>query len=437
MPLSRELSQLASVITVRDTNRDVGINSAVPTAKLDVGGDVNVSGVVTATAFHGDASSMTGFSLGSDVNINTTGIITAASFVGNGSGLTGVASTDNIQTATSAVFLENVNISGITTLGIVTGATSIQATNFYGNASGLTNVTADATVAISTTPPTSPSAGDMWYSINHARTFIYYSDADGDSQWIDSAPFNQPTSSGSGGASVSIGQTAPTNPSTGDMWYSTVYGRTFIYYVDVDSSQWVDSHPFNVGIVTTADVATTAQGLQGTPDITVRNVNAGIVTATSYHGDGSSLTGITAGATLSAGSGSQRIVLTGLTSGTMTAAATDSDLTYNSSTNKLTTGTVAANNFTSLSDERFKTNIGTVTDALEKVNQLRGVSFDWVESGNPSYGVIAQELEEVLPELIDGENPKTVNYLGIIGVLIEAVKELSDKVERLENKENE
>ena len=135
MPLSRELSQLASVITVRDPNRDVGINSAVPTAKLDVGGDVNVSGVVTATAFHGDASSMTGISLGSDVNINTTGIITAASFVGNGSGLTGVASTDNIQTATSAVFLENVNISGITTLGIVTGATSIQATNFYGNAS--------------------------------------------------------------------------------------------------------------------------------------------------------------------------------------------------------------------------------------------------------------------------------------------------------------
>ena len=60
MPLSRELSQLASVITVKDSNRDVGINSSSPTAKLDVGGNVNVSGVVTATNFVGDGSGLTG-----------------------------------------------------------------------------------------------------------------------------------------------------------------------------------------------------------------------------------------------------------------------------------------------------------------------------------------------------------------------------------------
>jgi len=67
-------------------------------------------------------------------------------------------------------------------------------------------------------------------------------------------------------------------------------------------------------------------------------VGAG-VKATSFYGDGSALTGITAGATLSAGSGSQRVVVTSLTSGTMTSAATDAELTYNSGTNTLTATT--------------------------------------------------------------------------------------------------
>ena len=65
----------------------------------------------------------------------------------------------------------------------------------------------------------------------------------------------------------------------------------------------------------------------------------GVVSATEYYGDGSNLTGITAGATLSAGSGAQRVVVTSLTSGTMTAAATDAELTYNSDTDTLSATT--------------------------------------------------------------------------------------------------
>ena len=65
----------------------------------------------------------------------------------------------------------------------------------------------------------------------------------------------------------------------------------------------------------------------------------GVVSATSFYGDGSELTGIVAGATLSAGSGDQRVVLTGQTSGSMTAAATDAELSYNSGTNTLSATT--------------------------------------------------------------------------------------------------
>ena len=67
------------------------------------------------------------------------------------------------------------------------------------------------------------------------------------------------------------------------------------------------------------------------------NLVVGVITATSFVGDGSGLTN--AGSTLSAGSGSQRVVLTSLTSGTMTTAATDAELTYNSDTNTLTATT--------------------------------------------------------------------------------------------------
>ena len=66
-------------------------------------------------------------------NLNVSGVVTASSFSGDGSGLTGVASTDNIQTATPATFLSDVSISGVTTVGVVTSGTSLSASQIYGD----------------------------------------------------------------------------------------------------------------------------------------------------------------------------------------------------------------------------------------------------------------------------------------------------------------
>jgi hypothetical protein len=87
----------------------------------------------------------------------------------------------------------------------------------------------------------------------------------------------------------------------------------------------------------------------------------------------------------------------------------------------------------SSSDINLKENIKTVENSLNTIEQLRGVSFDWKETGKSSYGVIAQELEEILPELVKNGEVKSVNYNGLIGVLIEAVKELSEEVKELKN----
>lgn len=100
-----------------------------------------------------------------------------------------------------------------------------------------------------------------------------------------------------------------------------------------------------------------------------------------------------------------------------------------------------AGNVTAYSDVRLKNNIETITDALTKVSRLRGVSFtrnDQEDTTRKHIGVIAQELEEVVPEVVfqDASGTKNVAYGNMIGLLIEAIKEQQRKIEELENRIN-
>ena len=99
-------------------------------------------------------------------------------------------------------------------------------------------------------------------------------------------------------------------------------------------------------------------------------------------------------------------------------------------------GVLTATDFNSTSDISLKENIHTIENPLSKVMQLNGVSFDWKESQEPSMGVIAQELEKVFPELVKTNDIKSVNYNGLIGVLIEAVKEQQKQIEELKKQIN-
>ena len=155
----------------------------------------------------------------------------------------------------------------------------------------------------------------------------------------------------------------------------------------------------------------------------------GVITGSSFSGDGSNLTGITAGATLSAASGTQRVVLTSLTSGTMTSAATDSGITFAASSNLLT----VAGDINSSSDISLKENITPLSDSIGILRQIEGVRFDWKQNKRTTLGVIAQDVEKVLPELVDSDenDVKSVKYNGLIAVLIEAVKEQQSQIDDL------
>ena len=95
------------------------------------------------------------------------------------------------------------------------------------------------------------------------------------------------------------------------------------------------------------------------------------------------------------------------------------------------TGVVTATDFDSTSDIRLKTNIKPIDDPLSKVVQIEGVSFNWKQDNRPALGVIADQIEKVIPELVHGDDPKTVNYNGLVGLLIEVVKDQQTQIDDL------
>ena len=99
------------------------------------------------------------------------------------------------------------------------------------------------------------------------------------------------------------------------------------------------------------------------------------------------------------------------------------------------------NNITAYSDVRLKDNIEVIEDALSKIQGIRGVTYtrnDLEDKEKRHTGVIAQEVELVLPELVSEDNSgiKNVAYGNMVGLLIESIKELNDKVTKLEEKLN-
>ena len=95
---------------------------------------------------------------------------------------------------------------------------------------------------------------------------------------------------------------------------------------------------------------------------------------------------------------------------------------------------VASGDVTAFSDQTLKKDIATINNALDLCGKLRGVSYKWIKDDKPSIGVIAQEVEAHIPEVVsttqlDGADVKSVDYGKIVGVLINAVNELKAELD--------
>lgn len=198
----------------------------------------------------------------------------------------------------------------------------------------------------------------------------------------------------------------PNNP-VGGTTYSYL-GVTYTYKnTGSGTGFWQITGPGTYGLATTAEIDTgtdelkyvSPAGLEGSKYQTQAEVQAAILaTTTLYFG------------------GSQKLAVT--TSGL-----------------SVTGAIVASDNITAYSDERLKKDIELIPDALSKVSQLRGVTFTDIATEEERTGLIAQDLQKVLPEAVmvhEGQEHLSVAYGNTVGLLVEAIKELTAKVEALE-----
>ena len=112
-------------------------------------------------------------------------------------------------------------------------------------------------------------------------------------------------------------------------------------------------------------------------------------------------------------------------SGTILEQVSSTKFTFNPSTGLLT-----STDYNSSSDERLKKNIKTVRNAVEKISALRGVTFDWKEGNAKGIGLIAQEVKNVIPEVVttDENGYLGIKYTNIIGILVEAIKDQQEQI---------
>jgi hypothetical protein len=119
------------------------------------------------------------------------------------------------------------------------------------------------------------------------------------------------------------------------------------------------------------------------------------------------------------------------TSGAITEQVSSTKLTFNPSTGLLTT-----TDYNSSSDMTLKQDITQIQNPLNIISQLTGFGFTWKDSKQKAYGLSAQEVEKVIPEIVKDrpDGTKGINYMNLTAFLIEAIKDLKREIQELKSK---
>ena len=212
----------------------------------------------------------------------------------------------------------------------------------------------------------------------------------------------------------------PTIPTLGNDFVDSAQVANIIAATDFVDSADVAAIIAATDLVDSADVAAiiAATDLVDSADVAV------IVTGYNY------ITGVSISDQTSSSS-TFYPAFTSSSSGSITAA--------NVSTTKMyfqpSTGTLSATELNTLSDQTLKTDITPLSNSIDILNQVNPVSFRWKETGDKAYGVIAQEIEQVLPELVrsNSEGIKSVAYSQLIALLVDTVKDQQKQIDELRN----
>ena len=451
---------------------DVDIN-----AGLDVDGhteldDVNVSGVITASTFAGnlDGNAGTATSLSSARNFDISGdFVTAPSISFDGTGNVSLAATITtnsitLGTYTTGDYVESISGTGnqiTVTSGTGEGSTPVISIPDNPTLPGTTvtvsndlqvnrNLNVDGNITVGGTSATLFTETLKVLDSNIVLGFRTDDNNNDVSNDTTASHGGVAVASTEGTPLVSLVGTGDTSPST----YKKIVWFGSGSFTGLATDAWLSNYAFGVGTTSMSAGTKFAVGNIETDldDITsVRNINSiGVITATTFVGN---LTGTASTASGATGDFSiaDKIVHTGDTNTAIRFPAADTFAVETAGSERLritsiglvgigteipsekldVNGNVKAIDFNATSDQNLKDNIRTIEDPLAKVVQIRGVNFDWKETQKPSVGVIAQEVEKVFPELVTDSGTKTVNYNGLIGLLIEVVKEQQTQINSL------
>lgn len=438
---------------------------------------INTTGIITAFKFVGDGSGLTNISGGGSSGIATyaTSSGVSTNVVGGIASVTqlsvsGVSTFAGIATYTAALFGTTARFSGIVT-----------ALNFSGNASSATYASTAGIATYATTAGIATYATNAGLSTNlkggGALSIPYQSAVDttvflttpfsisalvGSSStlsWISGSTANRVlrtngtaisfsqvdlTTDVTGTLPIANGGTNSTATATnGGVAYGT--GTAFAFTAAGTAGQVLTSNGSaaptwqsgGVGIRTSGSivgVGITLLDFRGSGISTITAPVLGISTINIIGGGGGTNVTISDDTTTNA---TRYIVFEDSLTGTAsTIFVSSSKLTFNPSTGNLVAGgTVTAN-----SDEKLKTNVKTLENSLEKVLSLRGVEFDRIDTKEHQIGVIAQEVEKIIPDVVYPKGPtsdneiKSVAYGNLVGLLIEAIKEQNLRIDELERR---
>ena len=417
---NRELSQFGSFIYIDDSTQNIGITSGStpsvgigttnPSVKFEVIGDTNIVGTIEASSYTLNGTPLVDATLAQwNFGTNINDIYRLIGNVGIG----------------TSVFTQKLTVVGNISAGqFISTVTSGTAPFVVLSDTQVTNL--NASFLRGKTPPSGTIVGttDTQTLINKTLT----------SPVIDGGTFSSSgvTFTGSSsGTTILQASTVASGVLTLPAATTTLVGKNT---TDTLTNKTINASSNTIAGLTNAN-------LSGTAGITNNNLVNSTISGIAL---GSNLNSISFGSYLSSagsynGSTSRTVSVAGTsinTGNTLVARDVSGDFTAGTVnvTNLNASQTIIAQDFDSISDNKVKENVQTVENALEIINALRGVSFDWKKTGNKSYGVIAQEISKILPELVKDGEIKSVNYNGLVGVLIEAVKELSAEIESLKRK---
>ena len=229
-----------------------------------------------------------------------------------------------------------------------------------------------------------------------------------------------------------VGTGTFTGASTGDL---TITTGTLV--ANLEGNVTGDTTGTNIGTLkkTASDTAFTLPASDGSANEFLKTDGSGNLgfSAVTVNNSGFDASGSEQLTVAKGGTGATSFTNNRVLTGNGTSAIVDeANLTFNGSTLSVTggvtaSGTVQGAEVTATSDERLKSDIKTIDNALYKVMKMRGVTYTMQDQKGT--GVVAQEIEKILPEVVVDNEYKSVAYGNMVGVLIEAIKDLKKEID--------